>query len=383
MWGWAFVSRGVIVARMTADGHGGDVYAASRELHRDLDQLIDFSASINPLGPSPAVWRSITQSRHFLQHYPDPECWALRQVLASRWRRLPDHIVVGNGSSELIHALPRALGLCHLLVIGPTFSEYADAMTRSGGNITMVLAEREEDYAPPLDHALRLMKLSRRSRQARHAIDGVVLCNPNSPTGQACEADAVMQVARAAERHRLWMIIDETFADYCEGTSILSQATALTRVIVLRSLTKFYGIPGLRVGYAVSQAKVARQLRRQQPPWSVNAFAQIAAVAALKDAGHAQRSLSFMARERARFMALLAELPGCVVFPSHANFILMELPVGRHAKNVTARLRREGLLIRDCSVMPGLHSRSVRVAVRTKRENDLLVKALSGLLGHQ
>lgn len=365
---------------MTENGHGGDVYAASRELHRGFDRLIDFSASINPLGPSPDVWRAITEARDSLAHYPDPECWALRQRLGSRWQRSPDQIVVGNGSSELIHALPQAMGLRHLLVIGPTFSEYATSMTRSGGQVTMVLADREEDYTPPLDRTLRLMRASRRSRQGRRAIDAVVLCNPNSPTGQACKIDAVLEMARAAERHRLWMIVDETFAEYCEERSILRRATALTRVIVLRSLTKFYGLPGLRVGYAVSKAETVQQLRRQQPPWSVNAIAQVAAVAALNDFRHAQRSLSFMARERARFTALLARLPGCVVFPSHANFVLMELPVGWHAANVTALLRRDGLLVRDCSAVPGLHSRSVRVAVRTRRENNRLVKALSGLL---
>lgn len=365
---------------MTDNGHGGDVYAASRELHRSVDHLIDFSASINPLGPSPAVWRAITQARHALDHYPDPECWDLRQTLASCWRRPPDQIVVGNGSSELIHALPRALGFRHLLVIGPTFSEYATAMTRSGGRVTMVLADREKGYAPPLDRALRLMRVSKNNRQGRRAIDAVVLCNPNSPTGQACDADAVMQVARAAEQYRLWMIVDETFVEYCERRSILPRAAALTRVIVLRSLTKFYGLPGLRVGYAISQLEVAQQLCRQQPPWSVNAIGQAAAVAALNDTRHAQRSLSFMMRERARFMALLATLPGCVVFPSHANFIFMEVPVGQHARKVTARLRGEGLLIRDCSAVPGLHSRSIRVAVRTKRDNNRLVKALSGLL---
>jgi threonine-phosphate decarboxylase len=356
------------------------VYAASRELHRDIDRLTDFSASINPLGPSPAVWQTITQSRQLLQHYPDPECWTLRHALASRWCRLPEHIVVGNGSSELIHALPRALGLGHLAVIGPTFSEYAEAMRRSGGQVTTILAERQQNYALPLDRALRLMKVSESRRTGSHAIDAIVLCNPNSPTGQACEAGAMMQVARAAERHRLWLIVDETFGEYYENGSILSQASGLTRVIVLRSLTKFYGLPGLRIGYAIGQANVCRQLRGQQPPWSVNAIAQAAATAALQDDGHARRSRSFMVRERARLTEWLAGLPGCVVFPSHANFILMELPAGWHARNVTAMLRRDGLLVRDCSVVPGLNSGSVRVAVRTRRENDRLVKALSDLL---
>lgn len=370
------------MGRITANGHGGDVYAASRELHRNIDHLIDFSASINPLGPSPAVWRAITESRHLLRHYPDPECWMLRQVLASRWQRDPDHIVVGAGSSELIHALPQALGLHHLLVVGPTFSEYAKAMTRSGGQVTMVLAERGGNYAPPLDHVLELIQASGKGGTPND-LDAIVLCNPNSPTGQACEAAAVLQVARAAERHRLWCIVDETFGEYHERGSIISHASILTRVIVLRSLTKFYALPGLRVGYAISRGTVSRKLRRQQPPWSVNAMAQVSAMAALKDDRHARRSLSFMTQERSRFTALLAGLPGCVVFPSQANFILMELPAAWPARKVTAMLRRDGILVRDCSVIPGLHSRSVRVAVRTRQENDQLVQALSRLVGHR
>lgn len=368
---------------MKANGHGGDVYAASRELHRDIDRLIDFSASINPLGPSPAAWRAITKSRCLLQHYPDPACWCLRRALASRWRRPLEHIVVGNGSSELIYALPRALGLRHLLVIGPTFSEYANAMTSSGGRVTMVLAERRTNYAPPLEQALRLVKAVGSSRQGRPTIDGVILCNPNSPTGQACEADAVMRLARAAERYRLWMIVDETFAEFYERGSIISQAATSRRVIILRSLTKFYGLPGLRVGYAITHSDVSCQLRRQQPPWSVNAVAQVAAVAALKDDGHTRRSLSFMTKERSRFGTLLARLPGCVVFPSFANFILMELPVGCHASKITANLWKYGLLVRDCSAVPGLHSRSIRLAVRTRQQNDRLMKALSRVLADQ
>lgn len=359
------------------------MYAASRELHRGIDRLIDFSASINPLGPSPAVWRAITKSRSLIQHYPDPACWALRRALAFRWKRPPEHFAVGNGSIELIYALPQALGLRHLLVIGPTFSEYADAITNSGGRVTMVFAERRQSYAPPLDRALQLVKAVGRSRRGRDAIDGVVLCNPNSPTGQACEADAVMRLARAVERYRLWMIVDESFADYYERGSILSQSAASKRVIILRSLTKFYGLPGLRVGYAVTQGDVSRQLLRQQPPWSVNAVAQIAAIAALRDDGHARHSRSFLTKERARFMASLENLPGCVVFPSHANFIFMELPVGCRAENIAVELRQDGLLIRDCSLVPGLHARSIRLAVKTRQENDRLVKALARVLAHR
>ena len=365
---------------MKANGHGGDIYAAARELRRGVDRLIDFSASINPLGPSSKVWRALSKARVVLQHYPDPACLDLRHVLALRWRCSIEEIVVGNGSTELIHVLPSALDLRHLLIVGPTFSEYTSAMALVGGRVTTVCAERGQGYCPPLE---RVASLLSQKHAKRRDIDAVLLCNPNSPTGQACDAKAVMELARLAQRRHVWLIVDETFADYCQERSILLQRSSFSRVVILRSLTKFYGLPGLRVGYAVSTPTVIEKLSAHIPPWSVNAMGQVAAMTALNDAAYVVKSVSFMRNERARFTTRLAQLPGCAVFPSQANFLFVELPCQWPAAAMTARLRQDGLLIRDCSSIPGLNSHSIRVAVRTRRENHRLVTALSQLLGHR
>lgn len=357
--------------------HGGDVYAASRELGRDVSELIDFSASINPLGPSPKVWRAITGARHLVPHYPDPECWDLRHALASRWRVEPARILMGNGSIELIHALPRALKINHLLLVQPTFSEYAASMVQAGGCVTTVCADRDEQYALPID---RLCRLLERPTKGSRTFDGILLCNPNSPTGQACGADDVRKLARAAQRRGVWLIVDETFADYCPERSILPLTSAWSRVVVLRSLTKFYGLPGLRVGYAVAAPTVIQQLRSELPPWSVNAMGQVAALAALHDTAHAKKSLQFVLKERVRMAKELAGLAGCALFPAHANFLFMELPRGWHGGKLTEQLRREGILIRDCSSVPGANRRSIRIAVRSREDNDRLLKALSRVL---
>lgn len=365
------------MARVKKPVHGGNVYAASRDLGRDLAQILDFSASINPLGPSPHVWPAITDARHVLGHYPDPECWDLRQALAKCWQGDPRQIVVGNGSTELIDVIPRALKIHHLLVVRPTFSEYAASMVRAGGRVTALDTSRKERYAVPIDHLCRLMETRQRGSSA---FDGVVLCNPNSPTGQACRIDDIARLARAAQRRGLWLVIDEAFADYCPERSILPLAASWPRVIILRSLTKFYGLPGLRVGYAVARPSVAQCLRRQLPPWSVNAMGQVAALAAVNDLSHARKSVRFMVKERERFAARLAALPGCTVMPSYANYLFVELPRGWHARGVTERLRGKGLLIRDCSSVPGANSRSIRLAVRSQRENDRLIQVFSRLL---
>ncbi len=365
------------MARLNVRAHGGDIYAAARELNRDPTEILDFSASINPLGPSSRVWKAITASRHLLSHYPDSNCWDLRQGLATFWRIHSEQIVVGNGSTELIDVLPRALGIHRLLVVQPTFSEYTAAMVRAGGQATALYADRSNQYAIPIAHLCRVMETGRSDGRP---IDGVILCHPNSPTGQACSADDVARLATAARRRGLWLVIDEAFADYCPDRSVLPHAASWPGVVVLRSMTKFYALPGLRVGYAVATPTVIRRLRRQLPPWSISVMGQVAALAALNDAAHARKSLQFMARERERMRRLLTALPGCVVMPTYANYFLVELPRGRHAGDITEQLRSRGLLIRDCSSVPGTNSRSIRVAVRTVQENDRLIRTISRLL---
>ena len=367
------------MARLNGRGHGGDIYAAARELGRDSAEICDFSASINPLGPSPHVWRAITRSRHLLSHYPDPDCWDLRQALAAFWQIDPEQIVVGNGSTELIDALPRALGIHRLLVVQPTFSEYAAAMVRAGGQAAPLYADRRNQYAIPIARLCRVMETGRSDGRS---IDGIVLCHPNSPTGQACSADDIARLATAARQRGLWLVIDEAFADYCPDRSVLPHAASWPHVVILRSMTKFYALPGLRVGYAVATHTTVRRLQRQLPPWSVSAMGQVAALAAVNDAAHAQKSLRFMARERERMRTLLAALPGCVVMPTYANYFLVELPRGWHASDITERLRSRGLLIRDCSSVLGANSRSIRLAVRSVQDNDRIVRTITRLL-HQ
>lgn len=365
------------MARLNVRTHGGDIYAAARELGRDPTEILDFSASINPLGPSPHVWHAIAQSQHLLSHYPDPDCWDLRQALAAVWQIDPGQIVVGNGSTELIDAIPRALGIHRLLVVQPTFSEYAAAIVRAGGQATELYTDRRDQYAIPVDRLVHVLETGRSNGCSIH---GIVLCHPNSPTGQACSPDDVARLAKAARRRGLWLVIDEAFADYCPDRSVLPQAASWPHVVILRSMTKFYALPGLRVGYAVTTGTIARRLQRQLPPWSVSAMGQVAALAAVNDAAHARKSLRFMARERGRLKELLTALPGCVVMPTYANYFFVELPRGWHARDMTKRLRRRGILIRDCSSVPGTNSRSIRLAVRTVQENDRLIRTLSRLL---
>jgi threonine-phosphate decarboxylase len=361
---------------MTPIAHGGNVHAVARERRWPLQRLVDFSASINPLGPSPRAIRAITRALPQIVHYPDPDCVVLRVALSQRHGLPTDTVAVGNGSTELIHLLPQIIDLRRVLIIGPTFSEYARAIQQQGGTVVPLNADRQSAYRPPIQDAISTV------RKESSELTAVVLCNPNSPTGRMVVAKEVRALAAAASRTGAWVIVDETFAEYCEECSVLSDATEESKLraklVVLRSFTKFYAIPGLRVGYLVASRAVAARMRARLPTWSVNNLAQAAAVAALFDERHTQRSLRFMTQERPRLTARLREFPGVTVYPSDANFLLLEVP--RSAAGVVQALKRHGVLLRDCSGIPGLSARTVRVAVRRRDENDRLLKLLQSAL---
>jgi threonine-phosphate decarboxylase len=354
--------------------HGGNIYKAAREQGTPVDRIVDFSASINPLGPPAAGLRAIRSAFKQIRHYPDPECWQLRQALAHQCGVDPDMILVGNGSTELIHLLPRVLAIKSALIIGPTFEEYARALLDAGSSVRYVHAKRTERFRPPLPEALQEYS-AKRSR-----FEAVFVCNPNNPTGQVMNRSALRELAEAVGRQRGWLIVDEAFIDYCQAQSVVPMLSACPRMIVLRSLTKFYAMPGLRIGYLIGASKVVDQLKDRQPPWSVSSLAQDISLAVIQDNAYVTKSRTFMKSERSRFMREIRAVSGVRVYPSAANFVLIELPASTCANEVTDRLAAKRLLVRNCSMVPGLTTRMIRVAIRTAKDNRRLVAALVSCL---
>ena len=355
---------------MTQPSHGGNVYKVARDRRVPVERIVDFSASINPLGFSMAGLRAIRSALKQVMHYPDPDCWQLRQVLARQCGIDPEMILVGNGSTELIHLLPRTLAIKSALIVGPTFEEYARALIGTGSSVQYIHARREERFRPPIKNILRQLSAKETS------FDAVFLCNPNNPTGQVMSRASVCELAEALDRQQAWLIVDEAFIDYCQAYSVVSMLSTYPRMLVLRSLTKFYAMPGLRIGYLAGASKVMDRLKDRQPPWSVNSLAQAASCAMLRDDSYVTRSRTFMENERVRFVQALRSLSGVRVFPSVANFVLMELPAWTSVGEVTDRLASKRLLVRDCSPLPGLNRQMIRVAIRTRKENRQLIAAL-------
>jgi threonine-phosphate decarboxylase len=347
--------------------HGGNIYAFARSRGLSPDQVLDFSASINPLGWPRGVAKAYRQALTRIVHYPEPYAETLTKALAASHDLDPHSILVGNGSTQLIYLLARVLAPQRALIVAPSFSEHAATLQRSGAQINHVILR-------PPSFALSLERLQKTLTQG---CDVLVLTNPNSPTGTLLPRAELEQVVRMCHHPHTRLVVDEAFVDWVEEASLKHQAEYSPHVVVLRSLTKFFALPGLRVGYLVAQPRLIARLRAQMEPWSVNAIAQEVARVCLQDAAFPQRSRAFMERERTWLSAQLRTIEGLRPFPSHANFLLVKVTQpGVFAAEVVRRLAEDNLLVRDCGNFVGLGKRFFRVAVRTRSENRRLLAAL-------
>ena len=228
--------------------HGGQVYQLAKQLGRPVETLVDYSASMNPLGTSAAVLKAMHNAIDACQHYPDPDSEDLRARLSQEHGIAEEAILVGNGSAEIIRALPKALDLRHGLIVGPTFSEFERSLRLAGAATSSVDAVSAQRYAPPLEALLDVLKKWKRPLRLKGAVhhDAVFICNPNSPTGRHISRRDFRHIMSEVNRIGCWLIVDEAFIDWCPSHSLIHDLSICPRLVILRSFTKFFSIPGLR-----------------------------------------------------------------------------------------------------------------------------------------
>jgi len=349
--------------------HGGDIYEAAKRFGIDEEEIIDFSSSVNPLGPPSSAKRAVKRSIKFLGRYPDPEMNGLRKAIARYFGIKPGQVICGSGANALIRLIPQVFRPKNVLIPVPTFMEYAAAAADAGGKVVAFpLREREGFRVDPLEMAFALK-----------GMDMAFLCNPNNPTGLLIPKAEMLEIVQYALQHGVRLVVDEAFMDFSDSDSIVKEAVQSSRLICLRAFTKFFGMPGLRIGYAVTDETTVADLRDGQEPWAVSIPAEQAAIAALNEWGYIKKTRRLIEKERARLLSAIRLLPGVEPFPCSANFILLKL-TSMDAWHLTEKLGQRGLLVRDCSSILGLSNRYVRIAVRTRRENKRLVEALRELL---
>ena len=339
--------------------HGAHGGAVSRSLGVSERDLLDFSQNVNPLGAPARVLEAAQRALYEeAGRYPDAGYPRLRGALATYLGVPPGNVVPTNGGAEALFLAARAAGAAgRALILEPTFSEYAAAARAAGLEPVRRVARRSEDGFR-LDHA------------ALENLEGVALvflCNPNNPTGNALSRAEVLEVADRVRERSAVLVVDEAFADFAPGTGVAAEIGE--GLYVARSFTKFFAIPGLRLGCLVCER--AGRVQELQPSWPVNAVAAAAGIAAVGDQDFIDASLAGVARLRERLFDSLDALPGLTPFPGAANFLLVRGPVG-----LSERLARRGVLVRGCEPFRGLGPGYFRVAVRGARENGRLVAAL-------
>lgn len=350
--------------------HGGNVYELASRIGCSPDDILDYSASINPLGPPPGLSELLTQYFHRLQHYPDIKNRHLIESLSEFHGIDPECIAVGNGSTELIYWLPKALGIRKALAVLPTFGEYGKAFELQGVAVSKIFATRENLFQPTIDQMEEAL--------AKTAPDTVLLTHPGSPGGALLDRGIREWVIERSRPGNTLFVVDEVFIDFCEDESFKEFLNESSNLAIIRSLTKFYGLPGLRIGYLISPRKITERVRHFIPPWSVNTLAQIAGAYCLKQDRYRAETLDLVKSERERLVRELEKIPGFDVIPGRANYLLIRLD-GRLP--TAGRLRQdvfdsERIVIRECGSFEGLDERYFRIAVRLPGQNDRLLNAL-------
>ena len=355
------MEKEIIISKgMSTCSHGG-VYSVNPNLVR-----VDCSSSINPLGTPRKAIAAIKMNFNLLaSKYPDPECRELKESLSRYLGIDPEWISVGNGAIEVIYWFAQAAFVKgHVVIPVPTFCEYEHASQKMGAKVTFVQLHNFE---------LEADQVIEKARRA----DAVFLCNPNNPTGILATKQIMKIIENVDSSTRI--LVDECFielADNPNANTMIRRISEFDNLVILRSLTKSFGLAGLRVGYSVCNRTLAKKLSANKIPWNVNALAQVAGVAALADRRYLSKARELVKKERKFLYVKIGKLKSFSPLRSDSNYFLVHL----HGRNSTqfrdTLLKKTGVLVRDCSTFTGMGSRYIRLAVKTHRENMLLLKAL-------
>lgn len=339
--------------------HGGDIYTAEVQM--------DFSANINPLGPSGHLLQALAGSLQEVCRYPDIQCRGLRQAIAAHEQVEAHQVICGNGAADLIFSLVLAEKPKQALLVSPSFSEYEQALHTVNCRI---------QYHPLEETAL--FQMSGEYLNALHEnLDMIFLCVPNNPTGALIDPGLLEQILQRCRKYHIRMVVDECFLDFLEAGQTYSAKRFLDakEVVVLKAFTKMYAMPGIRLGYALScDTALLERIQSVRQPWSVSVMAQAAGIAVLEETDFAARSRAYIAKERAYLCAVFERLSIPYLKPE-ANYICF-----KSREDLGELLREKGILIRDCRNYRGMEAGYFRIAVKRHEDNVALAEALKVVL---
>lgn len=377
------------------DFHGGNIYKVFRE--KNLKEILDYSSNINPYGIPESLKSRIIENLEILERYPDPDYVELREKLAHLNKIDISDIVLGNGATEIIFLFMKVINPKKILIVSPTFGEYERAvkateiprdivsLSCSGDNKNIENKEIEIEYFELKESDDFKLNIGNLKNELENKYDLLIICNPNNPTGKFLKLAQTEEILKECNKYDTKLFIDEAFIEFlADGMkeSIINTEENKKNLFVTRAYTKFFAIPGLRLGYGMYFDKeLEKKISEKKEPWSVNNFAEMAGLTVLDDAEYIEKTLKWIAEEKIYMYEKLNKISGMKVYETEVNFITGKIDEKLFSEGLNVKILREkmleqGILIRDASNFKFLDERFFRLAIKDRASNERVIEAM-------
>lgn len=356
--------------------HGSDLEKIEKIYGIRKEDIVSFSANVNPLGLSESLKQELAKRLDVITAYPDRAYTRLRQAIAEYCHTAYENIIVGNGSTELISLMIQLRAPKQAMIAAPTYSEYEREVRLQGGVISYFQMQEEDNFR--LDVTALMQDITPQT-------DLLILCNPNNPTSGAITSADMEAIVKHCRKTDTLVMVDETyieFADNYEEIASIPLTERYDNLVVLRGISKFFAAPGLRLGYAVTGSRQIREhIHKEQNPWSINSLAETAGTLMFTDTAYIHAVKELICKERERVCRALAHIDGLKVYPASANFVLVRITKGGiNADDLFDAAIRKHMMIRNCASFPYPDNRYFRLCFMNPSDNDKLLDCIRNIM---
>ena len=378
------------------DFHGGNIYKIFRE--KNIKEILDYSSNINPYGIPESLKKRITENLEILERYPDPDYIELRQKLAHLNNVNMSDIILGNGATEIIFLFMKVINPKKILIVSPTFGEYERAVKATempgdtinlscsnGNNKNVENKKIEIEHFELKENDDFKLNIDNLKNELAKKYDLLIICNPNNPTGKFLKLSETEEILKECNKYNTKLFIDEAFIDFLKDgmkESIINTKENKQNLFVTRAFTKFFAMPGLRLGYGIYfDKKLEKRISEKKEPWSVNNIAEMAGLTVLNDTKYIEETLKWIAEEKTYVYEKLNEINGIKPYKTEVNFITGKIDEKLFSEGLNVKILREkmleqGILIRDASNFKFLDERFFRLAIKNRKNNDRVIETL-------
>ena len=377
------------------DFHGGNIYKVFRE--KNLKEILDYSSNINPYGIPEGLKKRIIENLEILERYPDPDYVELREKLAHLNKVGMSDIVLGNGATEIIFLFMKVINPKKILIVSPTFGEYERAVKAVGTSRNSIDLSCSDDNKNIENKKIEIeyfelkesddfkLNIGNLKNELEKKYDLLIICNPNNPTGKFLKLAQTEEILKECNKYDTKLFIDEAFIEFLADRmkeSIINTEENKKNLFVTRAFTKFFAIPGLRLGYGMYFDKELEQkISEKKEPWSVNNIAEMAGLTVLDDTEYIEKTLKWIVEEKIYMYEKLNEISGIKSYETEVNFITGKIDEklfseGLNVKVLREKMLEQGILIRDASNFKFLDERFFRLAIKDRESNKRVIEVL-------